>query len=252
MKKQKGFIVPLLAVLVLLAVSAGVYVYENKKASAPVVSNTETPKDENPGWKTFVNTKYGIRVKYPSDWSAKNLAAACGTGRGFDPDCADGIGHGVSLMSLSPYDPITNPPMLNISFRKKDDIYIPTCDKVTIGTKIFCRESPDLVSYSKEIIELTENQLTGKYLYGPYFNHGFSIKYVEFNTGDKEDLIVAQLLIYDFGMEVKKMTENQYEQTKTFPAQLTSDSPLIKKHLEKINQADQLLQKIISSFGFVE
>ncbi|MSR73202.1 hypothetical protein EXS61_01170 [Candidatus Parcubacteria bacterium] len=69
MKKQKGFIVPLLAVLVLLAVGGGVYVYKNKKVQAPVVSNTETPKDENLAWKKYSDT--GISFEYPTILSVK-------------------------------------------------------------------------------------------------------------------------------------------------------------------------------------
>ena len=42
---QKGFIVPLLLVIIaVLVVGGGVYIYENKKTEAPVVVNNETPQ----------------------------------------------------------------------------------------------------------------------------------------------------------------------------------------------------------------
>ena len=39
--KQKGFVVPLLiAIIALLIIGGGVYIYENKKAEAPALTNT--------------------------------------------------------------------------------------------------------------------------------------------------------------------------------------------------------------------
>src|ERR1035437_8864366 len=39
---QKGFVVPLLiAIIAVLVIGGGVYIYENKKAEAPVVTNAE-------------------------------------------------------------------------------------------------------------------------------------------------------------------------------------------------------------------
>jgi len=46
MNNNKGFIVPLLlGIIVLLAVGGGIYVYQNKKAEVPVVTDTNTQKE---------------------------------------------------------------------------------------------------------------------------------------------------------------------------------------------------------------
>ena len=203
-------------------------------------------------WKTFVNTKYGIRVKYPSDWRALNLSVACL--RSSD-ECADNIGRGVTLISLATYGPRADINMLHIHFATPStEVVEPptTCNQVTVGTKIFCRRAPDIVSYSNEIMTKRAGVLAGEYLFGPYADNSFVLEYNELNAEGKKDWITVQLLMSDLATEVRNLVDNQYEQTNTFPVQLTSDSPLIKRHLEKINQADQLLQKIIPSFGFVE
>jgi len=55
---QKGFIVPaLLVVIALLVIGGGVYVYENKKAGAPVVVNTATQQPDQVQQQTDTQTK---------------------------------------------------------------------------------------------------------------------------------------------------------------------------------------------------
>jgi hypothetical protein len=103
MKNNKGFIVPvLLAIIAVLVVGGGVYVYNDKKSEAPVLpvgeefqvtdqiqTNTQTEStngsepctnngsmgtrkcnpSESANWKTYKDEKYGFQFKYPSDWT---------------------------------------------------------------------------------------------------------------------------------------------------------------------------------------
>lgn len=77
---QKGFAIPIIiAILALLVVGGGSYIYTNKKVEAPInipdiTSNvpTTTPsnivggyKDGNLGWKTYKNDKYNFKIMYP-------------------------------------------------------------------------------------------------------------------------------------------------------------------------------------------
>jgi hypothetical protein len=78
---QKGFIVPVLLVIIaLLVVGGGVYIYENKKVEIPAVVDTGTqPTNQNQqqtntqtppvttGLKTYSNS--GIEFKYPATWA---------------------------------------------------------------------------------------------------------------------------------------------------------------------------------------
>lgn len=67
MNSQKGLVIPLiLAILAILAIGGGVFVYQNKKVEAPaVVQNTATTTDETKDWKTYTNTKYNFSFDYP-------------------------------------------------------------------------------------------------------------------------------------------------------------------------------------------
>lgn len=78
--KQKGFIIPLIIVIVALLVVSGVYIYVNKKVESPTVSNTVSPqsnqtapivatsdKSLTDNWKTYKNDIYGFEVQYPSN-----------------------------------------------------------------------------------------------------------------------------------------------------------------------------------------
>lgn len=93
---QKGFIVPvLLVVIALLVIGGGVYVYKNKKVESTAVTDISTQQKTNPiqqqmdtqtssitntsmaGWKTYINTKNGYQLKYPADWQTEeNLSVS--------------------------------------------------------------------------------------------------------------------------------------------------------------------------------
>jgi hypothetical protein len=69
---HKGFIAPLLlALIVIMLIGGGVYVYQqNKQANQPTtaISTTQTPNSQTADWKTYTNTKYGYSLQYPNDW----------------------------------------------------------------------------------------------------------------------------------------------------------------------------------------
>lgn len=74
MRKNEGFLVPiLLVIIILLLVGGGAYVYKNKKAEAPDVSNVDTSKETNSDFKTYTNTKFGYSFEYPSKLSISVL-----------------------------------------------------------------------------------------------------------------------------------------------------------------------------------
>ncbi|MCX6752632.1 MAG: hypothetical protein NTZ87_04025 [Candidatus Nomurabacteria bacterium] len=89
---QKGFIVPLLiAIIAVLVIGGGVYIYNNKKVGEPVLpedtttqtttqnqqqTNTRTlpvtldlSSSSTSNWKTYTNNEYGFEFKYPTDWT---------------------------------------------------------------------------------------------------------------------------------------------------------------------------------------
>lgn len=83
---QKGFIAPVLLVIIaLLVIGGGVYVYKNKKTEAPIIdtgtqqsnqgqANTQIPPATDismTGWKTYINTRNGYQLKYPADWQTE-------------------------------------------------------------------------------------------------------------------------------------------------------------------------------------
>lgn len=89
---QKGFIVPILvAVIAILLIGGGVYVYTNEKVEAPEVfidSNlppqsgqisvaTTVPSkasttDITNDWKMYSNSQYGFQIKYPINYKIEN------------------------------------------------------------------------------------------------------------------------------------------------------------------------------------
>ncbi|MDD5050497.1 MAG: PsbP-related protein [Candidatus Pacebacteria bacterium] len=115
---KKGFIVPLLlAIIVLLVVGGGVYIYQNKKTETPatdlgiqqsnqvkqnisVKSTTPTPKvstQTNPtvGWKTYQNKMQAYEIKYPANWIVSNepgspIVNFCGPEYKTVDDCSGG------------------------------------------------------------------------------------------------------------------------------------------------------------------
>jgi hypothetical protein len=68
---QRGFAIPIvIAIVALLAVGGGIYIYKNKKVveTTVVVQNTATTTNTTKDWKTYMNIQYGFEIKYPVDW----------------------------------------------------------------------------------------------------------------------------------------------------------------------------------------
>ncbi|GEM_PF-5675366 len=84
---QKGFVVPLLiAIIAVLVIGGGVYVYENNKTKAPVVDTATQQQDQSQqqinsqsptpatqsnqafSWKTYSNPEHQFSIQYPSNW----------------------------------------------------------------------------------------------------------------------------------------------------------------------------------------
>ena len=70
---QKGFIVPLLlAIIAILVVGVGVYIYSSKKAQVAPISGqnnlvaTTTVTSDNSNIKTYTNSQYGFQLQYPN------------------------------------------------------------------------------------------------------------------------------------------------------------------------------------------
>lgn len=87
----KGFIAPLLlALIALLLIGGGAYVYTQKKQENPPMtgnvtlpqatsttrttkqanSTTQTSSSQTTDWKTYTNNQYGFSIKYPATWVA--------------------------------------------------------------------------------------------------------------------------------------------------------------------------------------
>ncbi len=71
---QKGFVVPLLlAIIAVLVVGGGVYVYKNKTDVAPLKNQVEQQtntqiSDSNLDFKNYANAKLGYSISYPSSY----------------------------------------------------------------------------------------------------------------------------------------------------------------------------------------
>lgn len=87
---QQGFIMPLLlAIVAVLVVGGGVYVYKNQKVEKPVVDSGIEQSDQNQqkvdaqtppvvakenisNWKIYTNKEYGFDLQYPKEWTHNN------------------------------------------------------------------------------------------------------------------------------------------------------------------------------------
>jgi len=73
MKNQKGFIVPvLIAIIAVLIIGGGAYLYQNKKVEAPVVDiNNNVPTTTKPTTtlKTYTSDKFSLQFQYPTKLS---------------------------------------------------------------------------------------------------------------------------------------------------------------------------------------
>lgn len=70
---QKGFIAPpLLALIAILVLGGGAYVYVQKKQANPPVTANSTAQTAT--WNTHKNTKYNYEIKYPDTWMLDNGA----------------------------------------------------------------------------------------------------------------------------------------------------------------------------------
>ena len=68
---QRGFVVPaLLTLIAILLIGGGGYVYvHTKQANNGIVPSftAQTTTSETVDWKTYINTRYGYELRYPSD-----------------------------------------------------------------------------------------------------------------------------------------------------------------------------------------
>ena len=80
MEYQKGFILPLLLIIIaILFVSGGAYVYTQKQemSQSPIestispqpTSTTQTTSSQTSDWKTYENQKLGFEIRYPAQYS---------------------------------------------------------------------------------------------------------------------------------------------------------------------------------------
>lgn len=69
---QKGFIVPLLLVIIALLLVGGAYVYTQPKqeSQSAKTSTTETSNTQTTDWKTYSNSKLGFEFQYPPSSSS--------------------------------------------------------------------------------------------------------------------------------------------------------------------------------------
>ncbi|MFZ2167292.1 MAG: hypothetical protein WAV50_00295 [Minisyncoccia bacterium] len=90
MNYQRGFIVPLLLIVIALVFAGGgAYVYTQKKSEVPSVaqnlpiaaSTAQTSDSKTAGWKTYTATApYNLQFKYPADFTVEVSNGMDGTG----------------------------------------------------------------------------------------------------------------------------------------------------------------------------
>ena len=99
---QKGFIVPvLLAIIALLVIGSGVYVFQNKKTEVQTTNQTPpvntqinpSSQTDTSNWKTYKNETYGYEyeVKYPS------ILSVAGKGSFANPSAINTPGSGIAF-----------------------------------------------------------------------------------------------------------------------------------------------------------
>ncbi|MDP3882772.1 MAG: hypothetical protein Q8Q48_01820 [Candidatus Staskawiczbacteria bacterium] len=73
---QKGFILPIIIAVVVVALLGGAGYFAWQNYSAPeVVAPTENTADQTAGWQTYTNTEYGFEIKYPNDFYTNPIDA---------------------------------------------------------------------------------------------------------------------------------------------------------------------------------
>ena len=80
---QNGFVAPLIiAIITIIIIGDGVYIYENKKAGVPIIVGTEAPQlnqqqintqtppatEQTSNFSLYTNTKYGFELSIPKEW----------------------------------------------------------------------------------------------------------------------------------------------------------------------------------------
>lgn len=122
---QQGFIAPLfIAIIALLVIGGGVYVYENEKVETPAVIDTGTQQQNSKtqpvntqtsnsssqtgvsNWRTYSNSKYGFSVQYP-------------TGTKINDEGSNGEGGTVVLFTLPPSSSVWGIRMFNVDMETK-------------------------------------------------------------------------------------------------------------------------------------
>lgn len=221
--------------------------------------------DSTAGWKIFINTKYGIEVKYPSGWTAKNAVVACTRDNGYTPpECADGIGEGVTLTSTAPYNPLTNPEGILIMYRENLHTANPPeagctgAGNFNIGDKTFsrfiCGGVSDIISYINKIKNSQGDILTQKYTAGPYFNDAFFVEYWQTGSDNK---LVTYVTDYNLGFDILADLKSYYAKNNTLPPDISALTPdiwcynTIIKDQPIINNEEQVAQRILSTFKFI-
>jgi hypothetical protein len=270
-KFNKG-VSTLVAIIIIIVVAVvlfgGVFVYQyyfgNPNFKIQSLKQVQNSNVQTAAWKTFTNTKYGIEIKYPSGWTAKNAVVACTRDNGYTPpECADGIGEGVALTSTAPYNPLTNPAGILIMYRENLHNANPPeagctgAGNFNIGDKTFsrfvCGGVSDIVSYINKIKNTQGDILTGKYTAGPYFNDAFFNEYWQTGSDNK---LVTYITDYNLGFDVLTDLKSYYAKNNSLPPDISAITPdiwcydAVKKDQPIIDSEEKNAQQILSTFKF--